>query len=253
MKFLSKFGVIFNLILSTASIQLFAADTPKNQLIAMDTQRTVEYAQRHQQFRNLFFKENEKEFIRLVKEGQSPKTLFIGCSDSRVIPELIATSNPGELFVIRTAGNFVPYDDPAIMWDGVAATIQYAVEVLGVSEVIVCGHSDCGAIKGLFQDIKLETLEHWLRFGHEAKKMTLLTLGHNASDAMKYSIAERISVLYQLDHLMTYPYIKSKVKEQKLHLHGWHFTIDTGEIEYYDPATLKFVSLSTLLEKPVLK
>lgn len=213
------------------------------------TQRALEYARGHQDFKNLFFKEHEKEFVRLVEEGQTPKTLFIGCSDSRVIPELISSANPGDLFVIRTAGNFVPYHDPAIQWDGVAATIQYAVDVLGVTDIIVCGHSHCGAIEGLFKEIKLETLARWLRFGHEAKRMTQLALGDQVSNDTRYKVAQRISVVYQLDHLLTYPYIKEKVRSQKVYLHGWHFTIENGSIEYYDPETYKFLPLNTALEK----
>ena len=217
------------------------------------TQRTIEYARGHQEFKNLFFKEHEKEFVRLVEQGQFPKTLFIGCSDSRVIPELISAARPGDLFVIRTAGNFVPYNDPTILWDGVAASIQYAVEVLGVSDVIVCGHSHCGAIQGLFKDIQLKTLAQWLRFGHEAKRVTLQTLGKDASDEMKYNVAEHVSVISQLDHLLTYPYIKDKVEGQKLYLHGWHFSIETGVIEYFDPVTYKFIPLSGVLEKAAVK
>lgn len=229
---------------------LFAENYPMERTSSSAaTERTLDYAKRHQEFKRLFFKEHEKEFIRLVEKGQAPKTLFIGCSDSRVIPELISSSRPGELFVIRNAGNFVPYNDPTILWDGIAATIQFAVEVLGVSDIIVCGHSDCGAIKGLFQDIKLTTLARWLRFGHEAKRMTLLALGENAPNETKYSVAERISVIYQLEHLMTYPYIREKVNDQKIYLHGWHFTIETGVVEYFDPARSKFVPLSSLLDK----
>lgn len=207
-------------------------------------QRTLEYAQGHKEFKNLSFREHEKEFSRLVREGQSPKTLFIGCSDSRVIPELISNSKPGQLFVIRTAGNFVPYHDPSIMWDGVAATIQYAVEVLGVSDIIVCGHSNCGAIEGLFSEPKLDALRHWLRFGHQAKRVTLLTLGDKASLKDKYDVAEHLSVLFQLDHLMTYSYVRDKVNEQKIYLHAWHYDIESGEIDYYDPLTSKFVPLN---------
>ncbi len=213
------------------------------------TLRVIEYAKGHQEFKNLIFKEHENEFVRLVEEGQAPKTLFIGCSDSRVIPELISSSRPGEFFVIRTAGNFVPYNDPAILWDGVAATIQFAVEALGVSDIIVCGHSHCGAIRGLFQDVKLDALAKWLRFGHEAKKLTIQALGESAPAERKYQVAEKISVLYQLEHLLTYPYIRDKVKEQKIYLHGWHFAIETGIIEYFDPTSSKFVPLSTVLEK----
>lgn len=242
-----KFKSIFFAAFSLSVMTLFAEETlPASDVMV---QRTLEYAQGHQEFKNLFFKEHEKEFVRLVEQGQAPKTLFIGCSDSRVVPELISSSMPGEFFVIRTAGNFVPYNDPSILWDGVAATIQYAVEVLGVSDVIVCGHSHCGAIQGLFADIKLETLAHWLRFGHEAKRVTLLALGDNAPNEKKYDVAEHLSVLFQLDHLMTYPYIKEKVKQQKVFLHGWHFKIETGELEYYDPVALKFVPMSAILHK----
>lgn len=249
MKFIWKSIVTFSFFVLTSFTGLSAVDMSSDEAATSATQRTLEYAQGHQEFKTLFFKEHENEFVRLVEEGQSPKTLFIGCSDSRVIPELISTSRPGELFVIRTAGNFVPYNDPTIPWDGVAATIQFAVEVLGVSDIIVCGHSHCGAIRGLFQDIKLDALARWLRFGHEAKRMTLLTLGEKAPDETKYSVAERVSVLYQLEHLLTYPYIKEKVKTQKIFLHGWHFSIDTGVIEYYDPASFKFVPLSGVLQK----
>lgn len=237
--------------LALATFTNLSAETQDN-TASSATKRTLEYAQGHQAFKNLYFKEHENEFVRLVEQGQAPKTLFIGCSDSRVIPELISSSRPGELFVIRNAGNFVPYNDPAILWDGVAASIQFAVEVLGVSDIIVCGHSHCGAIRGLFQDVKLETLAHWLRFGHEAKRVTLLALGENAPNETKYSVAERVSVLYQLDHLLTYPYIKEKVKDQKIYLHGWHFTIDTGTVEYYDPASFKFVPLSSVLQQPAV-
>lgn len=228
---------------------LSADDPSSDGTVSSATQRTLDYAKGHREFKNLYFKPHEMEFVNLVKHGQSPKTLFIGCSDSRVIPELISSSRPGDLFVIRNAGNFVPYNDPSILWDGIAATIQYAVEVLEVSDIIVCGHSHCGAIQGLFKDIKLKTLAHWLRFGHEAKRMTLLSLGDKVSDEMKFNVAEHLSVLYQLNHLLSYPYIREKVNAQKLFLHGWHFTIETGAIEYYDPALFKFIPLSSLQEK----
>lgn len=216
-------------------------------------QRTLEYAQGHQEFKNLFYKNHEADFVNLVKYGQSPKTLFIGCSDSRVIPELISFSNPGELFVVRNAGNFVPYHDLSIMWDGVAASIEYAVEMLGVTNIIVCGHSHCGAIEGLFKDIKQPTIAHWLRFGHEAKRVTLLALGEKVENRTKYNVAEHLSVLFQLDHLLTYPYIKEKVQLQTLYLHGWYFDIESGSLEYYDPDKAKFMPMSSLVLKPIEK
>ena len=95
----------------------------------------------------------------------------------------------------------------------------------------------------------MKALANWLRFGHEAKQTTLQALGENVDNETKYGVAERVSVLYQLDHLLTYPYIKEKVNQQKLNLHGWHFTIETGAIEYYDPDTSKFVPLSSVLKQ----
>jgi carbonic anhydrase len=208
--------------------------------------RSLNYAQKHEDFRTLFFKEHEQEFVRLVKEGQSPKTLFIGCSDSRVIPELILMMHPGDLFVIRTAGNFVPSNESGIS-DGVSATVQYAVEYLGVKDIIVCGHSHCGAVAGLFAEKlppELDILARWLRFGEQAKKMTLVTLGPNVSAEERNAVAERISVLYQLEHLLSFPSIKKRVEDKTLALHGWHFTIETGAIEYYDPQTYQFMPLN---------
>jgi len=217
-----------------------------------DLARTLDFAKGNHDFKNLFFREHEQEFIRLVRDGQTPKTCFIGCSDSRVIPELISQTKPGDLFVIRTAGNFVPLYDLNIAWDGVAATIEYAVEVLGVKDIIVCGHSHCGAIQGLFsEDIekspKYQILSRWLQFGEEAKRITNKVVDANAPDWKRFLIAERISILAQLDHLLSYPFIKQKVAAKEIYLHGWYFKIETGEISYFDPEKFRFLPISTLI------
>lgn len=214
-----------------------------NENVLLD--QTLKFARQHQEFKELIFKQHEAEFIRLVEDGQSPQTLFIGCSDSRIIPELILNVRPGDLFVIRTAGNFVP---PANFQeiDGVAATIQYALEALNVRHIIICGHSHCGAIKGLFQDLdstKFGLVKRWIQFGEEAKKMALLTTKDSTPKEELYSLAEKISVLYQLEHLLSFPFVKERVKEGKLELHGWYFEIETGEILYYDPDQYRFKSL----------
>lgn len=207
--------------------------------------QTLNFARGHQEFRDLYFKQHEQEFVRLVQEGQSPKTLFIGCSDSRIVPDLLLGTRPGDLFVIRTAGNFVPPYKPDLD-DGVSATIEYAVQVLGVKHIIVCGHSHCGAIEGLFKDLEgdqFSILRRWLRFGKQAKAMTLLTIQPGTSDEAKYNIAEHISVIYQLEHLLTYPFIEERIKNKTLELHGWHIEIETGEISFYDPETYSFKAL----------
>lgn len=207
----------------------------------------IRYAQGHRDFQNFYFKTNEKEFIRLVEEGQTPKTLFISCSDSRVIPELFLKTNPGDLFVIRTAGNFVPINTPHIKWEGVSATIQYAIEVLNIKEIIVCGHSDCGAISALYKKLdpeKFDLIIKWLDNGQQAKKSVLentniKTLTQNQIN----TLTEQISVLYQLDHLMSYPFIKKRVDSGEIHLHGWHWDIKTGKIAYYNTEKETFVNL----------
>lgn len=208
--------------------------------------QSLNLAKGHQEFKELHFKQHEAEFVRLVKEGQSPQTLFIGCSDSRVVPDLILNTRPGDLFVVRTAGNFVPPADSQGP-DGVGATIQYAVEVLNIPHIVVCGHSHCGAIKGLFQQLdptKLGILVKWLQFGEQAKKMTLSVTKPTTPEEEKYALAEKLSVIYQLEHLMSYPFIKKRVDEGKLELHGWYFKIETAELWYYNTNEYKFMSLA---------
>jgi carbonic anhydrase len=235
--------------LTSADIQSTTAQNPEAVI-----NRSLSYAKSHDLFANLFFQEHEEEFARLVKEGQTPKALFISCSDSRVIPEFIASAKPGELFVVRSAGNFVPIYDTTIAWDGVAASIEYGIKVLGVQDVIVCGHSHCGAIEALFSDqhelvSKLPLASKWLQFGKLAKTVAVTSLGPDAKNSERYAAAERLSVVFQLEHLLSYPFIKKAVEEKKLFLHGWHFNIEKGEITYFNPKTYQFVPLRDLLQK----
>lgn len=222
------------------SIGMFASE---DQLL----NRTLVYAKGHQEFRGLFFKQHEKEFLRLVNEGQTPRALFICCSDSRVVPSLILGARPGDLFIARNAGNFVPLYDQQIAWDGIASTIEYAVEVLNVKDIIVCGHSHCGAIKGLFQpldDPKFALIKKWLRFGEQAKEITKKNCVREDSDEECYAVAERISVISQLDHLMTFPFVKKRVDDKTITLHGWYYVIETGKIFYFDPDENNFFPLA---------
>lgn len=241
--------IIFKLFFTLNTFAfLFAEDAPK---VDSSISQTLTFAKSHQEFRNLYFQENEQEFVRLVREGQSPQTLFIGCSDSRVVPDLILGTRPGDLFVVRTAGNLViPFDQNECV-DGVAASIQYGIEVLGTKHVIVCGHSHCGAIQGLFKTLDPKSLNFvakWLKIAEPAKKMTLMTTNPSTPKETVYKIAEQISVVYQLENLLSYPFIKERVKNGSLVLHGWYFTIETGELEYYDPEQYKFVAMKEVLQ-----
>lgn len=251
----SCFILLFKLIFSTFFLQGEIVQFPNKKMQSnQEIEHVFKMIQGNLEFKNLVFKDQEEKFLELVQSGQSPKILYIGCSDSRVIPELISQAKPGDLFVIRTAGNFVPTYDPNIKYDGVAATIEYAVQELMIKDIIVCGHSHCGAIKGLFSkeistNPKYRLLYKWLQFGVEAKRITNKLIKSGSEDKNRYEIAERISVLVQLENLMTYPFVKEKVTKNELQLHGWYFSIETGEISFFDPKSYQFIPISNLHPK----
>ncbi|SHO81661.1 Carbonic anhydrase [hydrothermal vent metagenome] len=194
-------------------------------------------------FREVKFKDNQKRFKQLIKDGQDPKALFIGCSDSRFMPSMITGSNPGDLFVVRNIGNFVAPYKPDEDYHATASAIEYAVSVLEIQDIIVCGHSHCGAIESLYKDIKksdenTHTLK-WLELGQDAKKIAMLTHGKSDKDTrLRYT--EKISVMNQLENLLTYPAIKRGVEERKIFLHGWYNDLEKGTIEYYDDESYEF-------------
>jgi carbonic anhydrase len=214
-------------------------------------QRLKKFAEGNETFKKTYFKKHEEHLLNLVKEGQSPKTLFIGCSDSRVIPDLIVQSTPGDLFVVRNVGNFVaPYklDED---FHSTAAGIEYAIGVLEVSEIIICGHSHCGAIEALYKPscgISMVHTAKWLTLGEKAKSMAILALGENADKKELLRATERLSIITQIENLLTYPYVKKLADEEKLFIHGWYYDIATGAIDYYDPDSYQFRPLNELGE-----
>jgi len=203
-------------------------------------------------FKNSYFKNHEQELLNLVKNGQHPRALFIGCADSRVVPELITGAAPGDLFIIRNVGNFVAPYDPDTMLHASAPGIEYAVTALKVSEIIICGHTHCGAINSLFKEIDNPSLIHtknWLSLGSKAKSFSLLALGKDADKEKLYRLTEKLSVVSQIENLLTYPDVKKAVENDTIHIHGWIYDIENGEIEYYDPDAGKFKSLTELAKK----
>ena len=205
------------------------------------------FGEGHTSFQKVKFKENEKRFKKLVSEGQSPKALFIGCSDSRVMPAMITGSKPGDLFIVRNIGNFVAPFNPNSDYHATASAIEYAVSILEVSDIIVCGHSHCGAIAALYKDMQpspenIHTIK-WLELGAEAKKIASLAHKNSEKEVMlKYT--EQISVVYQLDNLLSYPAVKKRVENNTLFLHGWHYDLESGNIDYYDDEDFDFKPLS---------
>jgi carbonic anhydrase len=212
----------------------------------MDT-NIKEIIKGYSNFQSVKFKKNEERYKNLVEEGQNPKALFIGCSDSRVVPDLITGSKPGDLFITRNIGNFVPPFNPDQDYHATASVIEYAVSVLEVSDIIICGHSQCGAIASLYKKIEsnnenIHTIK-WLELGENAKKAALLSLrGKPQEEILHYT--EKVSLIFQLENLLTYPAVKRRVEEGNLFLHGWYYDIKSGSIEYYNDELYEFRELT---------
>lgn len=206
-----------------------------------------EYAKGNKLFRT-YFKNNKESLLNLVKNGQSPKALFIGCSDSRVIPDLIIQTDPGDLFVIRNVGNFVPPYKPDEDFHSTASGIEYAVSVLNVDEIIICGHSHCGACACLYEgvDSSLVHTKKWLELGQSAKKSAVLSLGADANKEELLRLTEKLSIIQQIENILTYPNVKKRFENDDLHIHGWYYNIETGKIDYYDAQTYEFLPLKNL-------
>ncbi|UKY55020.1 carbonic anhydrase [Streptomyces inhibens] len=187
-------------------------------------------------------------FARLAT-AHTPTALFISCSDARVVPEMITQREAGELFVIRTAGNLVPAYTPGA--DGVAAGIEYAVSVLGVAEIVVCGHSACGAMTALADrhDLThLPAIADWLRHADASRARTAGTgRGGSRTDAPAGAPVDalvRDNVRAQLANLTTHPSVARALAEHTLTLHGWCFDIATGAVEALDPTSDRFTALA---------
>lgn len=182
-----------------------------------------------------------KEHFHLLSDRQAPEVLFLTCADSRVVPDLILQTEPGDLFICRNVGNIVPPSGE--LPGGVTATIEYAVQVLKVKHIIICGHSDCGAIKAALNKESLATLPHageWLRYLDCAWKY--LDPASRESDPELVALIHA-NIIAQLENLKTHPEISSAIAEGRLEIHGWFYDILTGTIEAYDPATGKFRAL----------
>lgn len=209
-----------------------------------------DYAKGNALFKS-YFKKNKESLLKLVKEGQSPKALFIGCSDSRVIPDMMVQSNPGDLFVVRNVGNFVPPFKPDEDFHSTASAIEYAVSVLKVQEIIICGHTHCGACEHLFEDLgddpHLIHTKKWLELGESAKKSAILSLGNGADKEELLRLTEKLSVIKQIENILTYPSVHDRFENDDLHIHGWYYDIETGKIEYYNADTYEFLPLNDLV------
>ncbi|RUL78894.1 carbonic anhydrase [Dyella choica] len=174
---------------------------------------------------------------------QAPRALFISCSDSRLVPELITQREPGDLFVIRNAGNIVPSYGPEP--GGVSASVEYAVAALRVSDIVICGHSDCGAMSAIANCACLghmPAVGNWLRYADSARVVN--EARHHKSPIERVQAMIRENVIAQLANIKTHPSVRLALEEGRLTLHGWVYDIETGDIDALDGATHAFVSLA---------
>lgn len=195
-----------------------------------------ELLNRLKRFKEDYFPRFEREYRELVARGQQPTILFIGCSDSRIVPHLLMDCGPGELFILRNVGNLVPPFDASHGYHGTAAGIEFAVLSLGVRDIVVCGHSHCGAIRALYADPHPEArhMTRWLDLAREAALPEAPT-----EQALRRT--EQRSIILQLERLMTFPMVASRVERGELFLHGWHYIIEEGTVLVLDVRTGEFV------------
>lgn len=191
------------------------------------------------------FGEQRELFDKLAK-SQHPEACFITCSDSRIDPNLITSTDPGDLFVVRNPGNIVPPIGTSN--NGEACAVEYAVLALGVSDIIVCGHTACGAMKGLLDRKSLKTLpltRSWLKYAGATECIIRENYSHLSGDQLVTAAAEE-NVLVQLEHLHTHPIVAARIGRGLIRLHGWMFNIGEGKMYAYDSDVKQFVPLSEM-------
>lgn len=187
-----------------------------------------------------YFNKNDflihKDLFSELGKKQKPHTLFIGCSDSRVVPNLITKTLPGELFVVRNIANIVPFYRDTDEFVATTSCIEYAVQILGIENIIICGHSNCGGCNALLKsDDELKNIPHtrkWLELSKRVKEK--IESEHIIDEEEKEWRTEQLNIIEQMNHLITYPYIKDKFRNNQINIYGWYYIIETGEVYNYD-------------------
>ncbi|MBI4912155.1 MAG: carbonic anhydrase [Acidobacteria bacterium] len=195
------------------------------------------------QFQQQIFSTHRELFERLDRNDQTPETLFITCSDSRISPNLITQTQPGELFILRNVGNLVP---PYESMGGMAAGIEFAVEGLRVRDIIVCGHSNCGAMRALLEPERtgeLPATRAWLAHARKTERIMWESYGHLKGHELLHATVEE-NVLVQVDNLRQHPSVARGVASGRLHLHAWVYKIETGEVFAFDPGRGQYASVT---------
>ncbi len=194
-------------------------------------------------FQNIGFRERQELFGRL-QHGQEPEACLITCADSRIVPNLITNSEPGQLFIVRNVGNIVPCYGTSN--NDELAAVEYAVVELGIEDLIVCGHTGCGAMQALVKSMETSgpsrtpLVMNWLRHADATLEIVREHYGHLQGKSLVNAAAEE-NVLVQLEHLRTLPVIASRMPSGRVRLHGWMYKIDSGEVFYYESEVGQFV------------
>lgn len=195
-------------------------------------------------FQRSYFSRNRQLFEELA-QGQHPLALFITCSDSRINPNLITQTEPGELFILRNAGNIVP--PFGAIQGGEAATVEYAIKVLKVRDIVICGHSQCGAMQGLIDSptacAHLPCVAAWLKHAEATRQIVQENYAHIKEPQHRLTAAVEENVLVQLENLRTHPSVAAALVRGTLKLHGWVYKIETGQVFAYDPEVNQFISI----------
>ena len=203
-------------------------------------------------FQNTVFPE-KKDLFEKLSQGQSPEALFITCSDSRIETAMITQTDPGELFICRNAGNIVP--PHTTHTGGMTASIEFAVSALNVPHIVICGHTECGAMKGAMNPEGLDALPHvkeWLSYSRAAVSV-VDHMGGDLSDDERMKLLLQQNVILQLQHLKTHPSVAARLAKGDLQLHGWVYDIKTGGVLAYDEASNSFEPVDTRYAEEVAK
>jgi carbonic anhydrase len=187
-----------------------------------------------------------QELFTALSKGQTPETLFITCSDSRISPSLITQTKPGDVFILRNAGNLIPTYGPSSGHGGEAGTIEFALVGLGVRHIVICGHTLCGAIKGLLNPSSLDKMpavKAWLEHAEGTKRVMEENYSHLTGAALLTAAIEE-NVLTQLENLRTHPAVRSRMARGDLSLYGWVYKMETGEVFQFDAETNQFSSMT---------
>jgi len=202
------------------------------------------------EFQKDIFSTKQRLFETLV-DGQKPLALFITCSDSRIDPSLLTQTEPGELFILRNAGNIVP--PYGMSKGGEAATIEFAVSALGVKDIVICGHSHCGAMGGVLDPSKLDNLpavREWLSYAESTQRIMHENYAHITEANARLTASVEENVLVQLEHLRTHPSVAAALGRKEINLHAWVYKFETGQVFAYSPDREQYEPIEGPLAPP---